>query len=886
MGPARCAGEISSEFDFIDQHWKILRKRRDIRLPPDLRLPLGGSGLLRPKEMATAAADRQTSDLFAALLENSLPPSVVVNEQREIVHTFGDASQLLRLRKGKPSLDVLELLSDDLKLAAAGAIHRAMRERKRVVFSDIRTRTDQGDRLVNVIATPVTTFREGMSHTLVSFETAELSAASEPRAELDFAEASRDRVEALEIELRHTKENLQATIEELEASNEELQATNEEMLASNEELQSTNEELHSVNEELYTVNAEYQKKIAELTELTHDMDNLLLSTDVHTIFLDEELCIRKFTPRMAEVFNLIPADIGRRIDGFVHTIACDGLQERIANVLSNGQQYDEEVRNKAGDEFLMRILPYRGDTERSGVVMTLIDVTSLKQAEDRFRNAVEAAPSGMLMANRQGEITLINSEIERMFGYEREELLGQQVESLLPERYRERHVKLRQDYFHHANLRPMASGLDLWARRKDGSEFPVDVRLSPISTPSGSAVLAAIVDVADRKRMESSLRDQVAQRDRFLATLSHELRNPMAAILTAASMLSRVAGDAPDTMAPCGVIRRQSSQLAALLDDLLDVSRVTQNKIKLRRVVTELTTLSNDAIETVAPLISNHRHEIHLDFADGPLWIDVDRSRMLQVIENLLTNAIKYTPNEGNIWFSLSREGKQAAIRVRDDGRGIASHLLDSIFDMFIQSDDTLDRSEGGMGVGLTLVRSLVELHDGTIHARSDGPGHGCEFTVHLPLTTKRPPRETPPAATHDPRQLRLVLVEDSDDARQMLASLLELEGYRVQAAADGRQGLELILREKPDVALLDIGLPVIDGYQVARQVRRDLAPNDVYLIALTGYGREEDHEAVLEAGFNEHLVKPVKLEELLATLSKLANTLATTKCTKVRTQS
>lgn len=875
LGPSESPGEISNEFDMIDQRWKLFRKRRDVRLPPDMRLPLAGSGTLRRGVAAIASADRRTNELLTGLLECSLAPSVVINEQREIVHTFGDASQFLRLRRGKPSLDVLEMLRDDLKLAAAGAIHRAMRERKRVVFADVRTHTiDDGALLVNVVATPVTTAHDGMSYTLVSFEPSELPIVAEEQSESDLVAASRDRVETLETELRHTKENLQATIEELEASNEELQATNEEMLASNEELQSTNEELHSVNEELYTVNAEYQKKISELTELTHDMENLLLSTDVHTIFLDEDLCIRKFTPKMAEVFNLIPADVGRRIDGFMHTIECNGLQDKLAKVLGLGEFYDEEVRNKAGDEFLMRILPYRGDTERSGVVMTLIDITSLKQAEVRFRKAVEAAPSGMLMSNRDGRITLINSEVERMFGYDREELLGQEVEKLMPARFRDRHTGHVQDYFHAARLRPMGTGLELLGLRKDGSEFPIDVRLSPIGTSDGMAVMAAIVDVTDRKRLESSLRDQVVQRDHFLATLSHELRNPMAAILTAASVLSRLSEQSKESTEACAVIRRQASQLAKLLDDLLDVSRVTQGKINLQREVTDLNLLIREAIEAVGPLIESHYHTLHVELSEEPLWIDGDRTRLLQIVENLLTNAVKYTPDRGNIWLKMTRDGRHAVLQVRDDGKGILPELMECIFDIFVQSDETLDRSEGGMGVGLTLVRSLVELHQGKIEACSEGRNQGSEFTVRLPLTTKRPP-DIESVPEHDPEALRVVLVEDTDDAREMLAALLELEGYRVQTAATGPDGLELIRRERPHVAILDIGLPGMDGYQIARTVRQDTKRDEVFLVALTGYGREEDHEAVLEAGFDEHLVKPVKLKELKTALGKAVKSVA-----------
>lgn len=874
LGPSESPGEIADEFDVIDQHWKIFRKRRDVRLPADMRLPLstGFESRVRGEgTMASQMADRQMKELFGTLLEHALPPSLLLNDRREIIHSFGEATNYLRLRKGRPSLDVLELLDNDLKLAAAGAIHRAMRERKKVVFTGVSTQSESGPQQVSVSATPVPLAHGNSWHTLVSFTPEGPAPAPQSSDNMNLVQASRDRVETLEAELRHTKENLQATIEELEASNEELQATNEEMLASNEELQSTNEELHSVNEELYTVNAEYQKKISELTELTNDMDNLLLSTEVHTIFLDENLAIRKFTPKMAEVFNLIPADIGRRIDGFVHTIQCENLQQKIAQVLSQGQANEEEVRNKAGDEYLMRILPYHGDTERSGVVMTLIDITNLKQAEARFRNAVEAAPSGMLMIDRRGVITLINSETERIFGYPRDELLGQQVEVLIPERYREQHVMHRQGYFQYPRLRQMGAGLDLFGVRKDGSEFPLDVRLSPIGTPQGYSVLAAVIDVTEQKRMEMSLRDQVVQRDRFLATLSHELRNPMAAILSAASVVSRMAEDAPPITEPCGVIRRQASQIATLLDDLLDVSRVTQNKIKLRREVTDLIALTHQAIEAVGPILTIHPHNIHFDNGEHAIWVEVDSSRMLQVLENLLTNAIKYTPDGGNIWVKLTVEADQGVVRMRDDGRGIAPELLDSIFDMFVQADETLDRSEGGMGVGLTLVRSLVELHGGSIEVESPGVGQGSEFVVRLPRTSKRPSRQSQPIKPHDPTSLRVVLVEDSQDAREMLAALLKYDGYQVQTAANGREGLELILESNPDVALLDIGLPDLDGYGIARRVRNHFSRQEVYLIALTGYGREEDHEAILEAGFDEHLIKPVNMEELKSSLGKAA---------------
>jgi two-component system CheB/CheR fusion protein len=657
---------------------------------------------------------------------------------------------------------------------------------------------------------------------------------------------------------------LQATIEELETSNEELQATNEEMLASNEELQSTNEELHSVNEELYTVNAEYQKKIEEQTELTQDMHNLLKSTEVHTIFLDEELRIRKFTPKMAEVFNLIASDVGRRIHGFVHTIQSEDLPDKLASVLEYGTLHEEEVCDVDGNQFLMRILPYQGNGGLSGVVMTLIDITVLKVAESQFNNAVEVSPNGMLMINRDGQITRVNTELEKIFGYSREELIGQPLQLLMPSETADHHIEFQEDFFRDPrSVRRMGPESYVWGLRKNGQRIPIDVRVDPIQTPTGIQAIASLVDITEHEQLETSLRDQVAQRDHFLATLSHELRNPMAAILTAASVLDRFGEMSSELQRPVAIIRRQATQIATLLDDLLDVARVTQGKITLRIQPADLVEVCRESIEAVEPLATMHRHELVLRAEQQKVWSAIDRVRILQSIENLLTNACKYTPDGGTIEVLVGVQDNQAVIRVRDNGCGMSPELLANVFDMFVQSDDTLDRSEGGMGVGLTLVRSLVELHQGTIEASSAGPDRGSEFVIRLPLTHNQPCEGSSGSNSQICNDGRIVLVEDNHDAREMMEKLLNHEGFQVVAtAADGAEGFEAIMRERPSFGLLDIGLPKLDGYQLARKLRSELGQS-IRLIALTGYGRDEDHEAVLQAGFDGHLVKPVTIAQL-----------------------
>ncbi len=868
LGPSESPGDLSSEFDSLDKHWRIFRKRRDAKLPADLRLPmsLGLSASLSPLA-AKPGPQRITGlgEVFQQLLDQTLPPSVLVNEHLEIVHTFGDAARFLKLRKGMPSLGLLDMLSDELRMAVGAALHRAAREKQPVSFGNVQTSAGGNQLAVNLTALPLESSRRIGSHMLIRFDEVEPPKPQQQHHKhTDLAEATRDHVAALEAELRFAKENLQATIEELETSNEELQATNEELLASNEELQSTNEELHSVNEELYTVNAEYQKKIQEQTELTQDMNNLLESTDVHTIFLDEQLCIRKFTPKMAAVFNLIASDVGRSIHGFVHTIDCQDLPDKLALVLASGEPHEEEVRNADGAHFLMRILPYQGDVERSGVVMTLIDVTVVKLAESQFNNAVEVSPNGMLMVDAAGQITRVNSEIERMFGYTRSELVGRPLHLLMPPEQGSRHAKLQQEYFRKPHsIRRMGPDSYVWGLCKDGRRIPLDVRVDPITTPSGLQAIACLVDISQHQELETSLRDQVRQRDRFLATLSHELRNPMAAILTAASLLDRLAEESSDVQQPSGVIRRQASQIATLLDDLLDVSRVTQGKIKLRREVIDIVEVCRESIEAVSPLADAHQHQVTFEASQQCVWVDVDRVRILQSIENLLTNACKYTPDRGKIRIDVCSSEAEAIVRVRDNGCGMSPELLTSVFDMFVQSDETLDRSEGGMGVGLTLVRSLVELHQGSIDAFSDGPGKGSEFVIRLPLTDKRPAQREESKDLEIEENPRIVLVEDNQDAREMLESLLHRDGFQVVAtASDGAEGFDVIMQHKPSVALLDIGLPQIDGYQLARKIRAELG-QEVRLIALTGYGRDEDREAVIEAGFNDHVVKPITLQQL-----------------------
>ena len=395
LGPSEALGDLESEFDPLDRHWRIYCKRRDIRLPDTTRMPVTPvlSNIVHDTSATFVAKAPKpsggmlVSNVYEDLLLKYVPPSLLVNGFFELVHSFGEARKLLTQPEGKPTLDVLKMVNDDLRVAVSAALHKANHDNERVVYNNVRLTIDEGTaKLYSVVVEPYKRSREQMF--LICLEEVETiteesgSMPDETSPTFVVSADSTDRICHLERELTYTRETLQTTVEELESSNEELQSTNEELIASNEELQSTNEELHSVNEELYTVNAEHKQKIEELTQLTTDMDNLLKSTQIGTIFLDSELNIRMFTPAISSAFNVMPQDIGRPINHIAYKLDNPNLLDEVASVLSTGKPVSTEVKASGGRVFLQRIQPYhQDDGEGDGIVLTLTDVTALREAE-------------------------------------------------------------------------------------------------------------------------------------------------------------------------------------------------------------------------------------------------------------------------------------------------------------------------------------------------------------------------------------------------------------------------------------------------------------------------------------------------------------------------
>lgn len=382
------------------------------------------------------------------------------------------------------------------------------------------------------------------------------------------------------------------------------------------------------------------------------------------------------------------------------------------------------------------------------------------------------------------------------------------------------------------------------------------------------------VTVAALQESEQAMKDADRRKDEFLATLAHELRNPLAPIRNSLEVMKRKAND-PEVVAQSrGTMERQMAQMVRLVDDLLDVSRISRNRLALRRESVAVADIVSNAVEACRPQIDAARHELQIDLPAQPMYVHADQVRLVQVLSNLLTNACKYTEPGGRIAIAARRDGEEVVLTVRDNGMGIPPELLPRAFEMFSQLDRTLDRTQGGLGIGLTLVKRLLEMHEGTITAHSEGAGRGTEFTIRLPALTAgpqpRPPVETATSSGKSGKR-KILVVDDNRDSATTLAMLLKITGNELQTAHDGHEAVLKAEQFLPEIILLDIGMPVMDGYEACRAIRTQPWGQQMKIIALTGWGQDSDRRQTREAGFDAHLVKPVEHALLVKTLDELA---------------
>lgn len=487
---------------------------------------------------------------------------------------------------------------------------------------------------------------------------------------------------------------------------------------------------------------------------------------------------------------------------------------------------------------------------------------TLHQSEERFRLMVEGVKDyAIFMLDREGRVTSWNAGAHRIKGYQPGEIIGRHfstfyTQEAIAKRWPEQELAMAREHGRFEDEGPRV--------RKDGSTFWANVVITPLYDQRGTLVGYAKVtrDLTDRKRVEA-LEKAERQTNEFLAMLAHELRNPLAPISNALHLLARRPAADPTEQWVREVLQRQTGQMTRLVDDLLDVSRITRSTISLESRPLDVRQIVRIAVDASTQWMQARRHALSIDLPDTELTVVGDEIRLAQVVQNLLHNAAKYTPEHGQVWLSARRDGAEVVIVVKDSGVGMEPEMLRSAFELFRQGQQALDRPQGGLGLGLTLVQRLVLLHGGTVEARSAGLDQGSEFIVRLPAANQPVPSAPAKEPVPPPKPRRVLIIDDNQDAANALRLLLETDGHEVRVANDGVSGLALARSYRPDYLLLDIGLPRLSGYDIAASVRADPQLKGTIIVAVTGYGQLHDRSRTAAVGFDHHLTKPVEFSSL-----------------------
>jgi PAS domain S-box-containing protein len=576
--------------------------------------------------------------------------------------------------------------------------------------------------------------------------------------------------------------------------------------------------------------------------------------------------------------------VGRSLDEVFHIVnhntripvespALRALREgRVVGLANHTVLISRDGVERPIDDSAAPILDAAGATV--GAVLVFRDVTDRMQAHDamaRLAAIVQSSQDAIISKSLDGTIQSWNREAERLFGYSAEEAIGQRIGLIIPpdRADEERGIMER------LRRGERVEHIETVRVAKDGRPVELSITISPIRNAAGHVIGASKVarDIAERKKIEAALQTADRRKDEFLAVLAHELRNPLAPLANGLQVI-RLAQGNPDAIGRARtMMERQLAHLVRLVDDLLDVSRINRNKMELRRSRLLLADVLNNAIETARPLIEAAEHTLTVSLPPEPINVDGDLTRLSQVFSNLLANSAKYTEAGGHIFLQAARGPDHVVVSVRDTGIGIPAEHVGRVFDMFSQVDRSIERSSGGLGIGLALVDGLVKMHGGMVSAQSPGPGQGSTFTVTLPIIEADAPHMTPGLVDQSlmaQAKHRILVVDDHLDATTSMAMMLEFLGSEVRTAHDGLQAIEEAERYRPDVVLMDVGMPRLNGYEATRRIRAQAWGRDLLIIALTGWGQEDDKARSHEAGCDGHLTKPVSLTDLESLLGTL----------------
>jgi PAS domain S-box-containing protein len=575
---------------------------------------------------------------------------------------------------------------------------------------------------------------------------------------------------------------------------------------------------------------------------------------------------------LAEVFHAVHEQTRQRVED----PALRALREGVVVGLGNGTI----LRARDGTERPIddSAAPMRGEGGATlGAVLVFRDVSERRRADEaqaRLAAIVESSDDAIVSKTLDGVIQSWNAGAERLFGHSQQEAVGQSITLIIPpERLDEERAILER-----LRAGERVEHFETVRVAKDGRRLDISLTVSPVRDREGRIIGASKVarDITERKRAEKALREADRRKDEFLALLAHELRNPLAPLRNGLQVIRLAAGDANAVAQARAMMERQLGHMVRMIDDLLDISRINRNKMELRRSRVLLADVVSSAVETARPAVEAAGHELTVSLPPDAVYLDADLTRLAQVFSNLLTNSAKYTPRGGHIWLAAERRDQDIIVSVRDNGIGIPAESLRSIFDMFSQVDRSIERSTGGLGIGLALVKGLVEMHGGTVTAESPGVGKGSTFTVRLPALESRPERgaEEAPAGgpgTNAPGR-RILVVDDNRDSATSMAMMLGLMGNQVRTAHDGVEAVRVAESFRPQVVLMDVGMPRLNGYEATRRIREQPWGRSLAIIALTGWGQEGDKVRSQEAGCDAHLVKPVHLPDLEKLLVELTD--------------
>ncbi len=911
LGGAENIGDGADLFSAVDKESKIfarsagksvlrLAPARDVYPIPPPTVDLG------PRAPPPADVVKRVE---SALLDKYTPPGVIVNDRLEILQFRGRTARYLEPPPGPPQHDLLKMARKELVSDLRIAISRARKEKAMVRRSGIRIEENGSTLLCAVVVLPVPLAEPALPAFAVMFEeeTAQgprpvapaVSGATPPTAPVN-----EQRYSALEEELERTKQFLETTVDELQRTNEEMMSANEELLSSNEELQSLNEEmetareeLQSTNEELSTLNDELQNRNTELNSANSDLINILGSVEVPIVIVDAERRIRRFTPMARSLLNLLPSDVGRPIDDIKPNLPIDKLDQKIADVIDSVTIHEEQAEGKDGRWYRLQIRPYTTvDKKIDGAVLSIVDIDSLKRAlgaaewaRDFATAIVEASPTPNVVLDEQQNIVSSNEAFRETYVVTMA-TEGRSVYQIqngawdFPElRSALERVVKRHGRFRALDVERELPGL--------GKRWMSLSGRSVVLPDAGRIVLLTADDITEHVRGEAERAELMAEakaakaaaddanrsKDLFLAMVSHELRTPLSSLVMNAQRL-RKGNLGEEQLRRLGEsIERASKAQAQLIDDLLDISRIVAGKLKMELHAVSVPSIVQMAVDTVRPGADKKAVELVVHVDDSVPRVAGDIMRLQQVVWNLLNNAIKFTPERGRVVVAVDRDGDYARIRVTDTGTGIEAEFLPHIFDQFSQEDRERTRTHGGLGLGLSIVRYVVEKHGGTIKVESDGRDRGSTFTVLLPVVNRHAEAalgsgESGTGTRPSIKGARVLLVEDDVQTREALADMLAVCGAVVHPAASAKQALEVFKDFRAEVLISDIAMPDEDGYSLIRRIRALGASEggDVPAVALSALAGEEDRRRAEKAGFQLHMAKPVDIDRLVGALAAL----------------